>query len=281
MSDIPEKIKANIPPSVLLDAVNNVAVRVNSEQCDINMIKKNYSGRLFNVEIDDDIFLDIDVIKKLRGVRLRIKSSPRIFEIGRNIDLYKEAIPVFVADADEDLIKKLNFLTGLGFQVHINTDVPPDSEDILIQALEFYLHNPLLRTPIDPFHSILKTMSSGGGYSLWDTEYEKIGADVYITDNKEVALSERWSQRGLVYGNLDSSWAELSSSKIYRSIISYNKDLFMEKSDCVFCSHMDICGGFLKAADREWPCGPWIKAFDFMRQEISRAKDLLKEHNKD
>ncbi len=281
MPDIPAKLKANIPSGVLLDAPNNVAVRINSERRDIDVIKENYSGRLFNVEIEDDIFLDSDVIKALRGVRLRIESSSRVFEIGRNIDLYREAIPVFGADADEDLIKKINYLTGLGFQVHINTNIPPVSEDILIQALEFYLHNPLLRTPIDPFHTILKTMSSGGGYNLWDTEYEKIDADVYITDNNDVTLSERWARRGLVYGKLDSSWTELSSSKIYQSLVSYKKDLFKEKGDCVFCSHMDICGGFLKAADREWPCGSWIKAFDFMRREISRAKDLLKEHNKD
>ena len=278
---MPESLRASIPPGILSDGENNVSVRINAGNADVPAIKKDYAGRLFNFEIEDDIYTDTEIIDQLQGTRIRVNASGRIFDIGKNVEAYKKTSPVFLVETDKDLLKKLNFLTGFGFQVHINMSEPPANKEILEKALEFYLHNPLLKTPIEPFHTILRTASTEAGYSLWDTEYEKIDANLYIGNDGRVSLSARWYKNDQVYGNLEDSWGNLQSSDLYKRLSSFRKILFREKSACIFCDHMDLCGGFLRAVDKDWPCDAWIKTFDILRQEVKSARDLLGEHQKE
>ena len=42
---------------------------------------------------------------------------------------------------------------------------------------------------------------------------------------------------------------------------------------------MDICGGFLKAIDKDWPCDPWIETFDMLKNEVKNARAILKNHS--
>jgi len=278
--DIPNHFKINAPAGILLDGENVVSIRINSENSDIESHKTHYKGRLFNIEIEDDIFIETDIIKKLHGIRVKIRSSDKVFGIGKNLEIYRKTIPVFTAIPDSRLLKIINYLTALGFQVHIDMTTPPSDFKILEKTLEFYLYNPLLKTPIEPFHSLLKTLNRGGGYNLWDTEYERNGANIYIDDKSRVSLSSRWLNKGYSYGKLEDSWDTLSGSELYNKLSNFKEELFRKKSDCIFCDHLDICGGFLKAVDNTWPCESWIEIFNVLRNEAARAKNLLRENEK-
>jgi hypothetical protein len=83
----------------------------------------------------------------------------------------------------------------------------------------------------------------------------------------------------MVYGRVDDSWEKITSSGLYNHIKSFKKDLFRKKSECIYCSHMDICGGFLKAVEPDWPCEAWISAFDILRREAENAREILKKHS--
>jgi radical SAM protein with 4Fe4S-binding SPASM domain len=278
---IPSNIKANIPPAIIPADSNPVSVRISQNAQDIDTYRKTYAGRIFDFEIEDDIYHEPEIIKRLSGTRIRIKSTDTVFEIDRNLDSFRQILPIFTVTADDNLVRKINYLAGFGFQTHINMVIPAADGNQLEKALEFYLHNPLLKTPIEPFHSLLKTLAAGAGYSLWDTEYERAGSNIYIGDNGGVSLSERWLARDLTYGNLENSWEELSASDLFKKLKTFKAKLFQEKSDCIFCPHMDICGGFLRAVDTHWPCQAWIQVFDIMRREVKKARNLLKDHFKE
>lgn len=273
---IPDNIKASVPANLLLEGNNAVTVRINAADHDIEQCKAYYAGRLFNFEFEDDLFLEPGIMQQLTGMRIKIGASDKIFEIGKNLKLYKNAISVFAALAYPDLVKKINYLTAFGFQVHIDTTTLPAADSVLENALEFYLHNPLLKTPIEPFHSLLKNLGRGSGYNLWDTEYEKVSSHIYIDGSNNISLSRRWLDQGQAYGKVNDGWEKLSASPLFSKLKHFNEELFRQKSPCIFCKHMDICRGFLKAANKEWPCEPWIHAFDILRNEVSRAQDLIR-----
>jgi hypothetical protein len=278
---IPRHLKINMPGSLLIEGENAVAVRINESANDIQEYREYYASRLFNFEFEDDLYLQPDIMQQVKGKRIKINPSARVFEIGKDVKLYKNAITVFFANADEDLIKVINYLTAFGFQVHIDTTAALKDSSILEKAVEFYLHNPLLKTPIEPFHTLVKTLGSGGGFTLWDTEYEKLSGDVYLSDLGEVSLSKRWLESGQSYGNLDDSWEKLSNSSLFIALKEFRQELFRRKSPCIFCSHLDICAGYLKAVDGNWHCEPWINAFDILKNEVKRAKALMQNMNGD
>ena len=275
---IPSHFLASVPARKLLEGDYRVSLRIDRINCDVEKYKNHYSKRIFNFDIEDEIFLEDDLVRGLHGFRVRIKASDEVFRIGRILENYRRMVPVFFADVDESLFKKVNFLTGLGFQVHLNTENPPSDAGTLEKVLEFYLHNPLLKTPVEPFHSLLKTLSSGSGYTLWETEYENIKTNIFISDDNRVSLSKRWYGRGLIYGSAGDSWEELTASELYNNLKSFKKELFRRKSDCIYCAHMDICGGFLKAVDADWPCEAWISVFDILRREVADAREILQKY---
>jgi len=277
MLNLPKNIKASILPGQLLDDNCGVSIRLNQNNLDVETAAADYQSRLFNFEFEDDSYLEPGLIDKLERRRIKLTAGDRIFEIGRRIGSLRNTSPVFTAVADEGLLKKINFICGFGFQVHIDMDVPPASVEILTAALDFYLHNPLLRTPIEPFHSLLKTVArTGPKFTLWDTEYEKTTANIYVSDGGAVSLSARWHNNGLNYGSLENSWADIDTSPLYKRLSSIAAALFREKSACIFCRHMDICCGFLKAVDKAWPCDPWVETFDKMRAAVKSAQTILK-----
>ena len=204
--DIPGQIRLNIPGRLLLESSNSVAVRIGSADCDIAKLKEHYAHRLFNFEIEGDLIQDQALMKRLEKSRVKIGPNTGIFEVGKSLQFYKSFLPVFFIKPDSQLIKSINYLTAFGFQVHIDMANPPENSSILEKAVEFYLHNPLLKTPIEPFHSLVKTLSGRAKISLWDTEYEKLGSNAYIDDSENISLSRRWLDKGKSYGKIDNTW---------------------------------------------------------------------------
>ncbi|MCK5506466.1 MAG: hypothetical protein KAJ10_14990 [Thermodesulfovibrionia bacterium] len=279
MIKFPRQVLVNTPSEIILEGNNPVALRINGNS-DFFHMKKIYGKRLFNIEIDADVSNNTALLQSLKGYRVRIHlANSDLSNIGDVINTLKQLHPVFVVNPDNNLTRNINFLTSCNFPVHLNTHIPTAGQDLLENALDFYLHNHLLSVPIEPFHTLLRTESMGKGFNLWDIEGEKVSTNFFISENGKIALSSRWSKCDLNYGVLDDSWEDISGSKLYNNLSSFQKILFKNQNNCIYCPYLKPCGGFLRAIDPDWPCEDWKKVFAVLHDEVKKTKELLKKRD--
>jgi len=274
MSSFPKHAKVKVPAGTFLDGQCSVSVRVRDED-DVRRLRGKYGTRLSNFEIDGDSVRNVEFVRALAGTRVRILlPDGDLFEAREIVDALLRTDPVFIVRPDANATRNVNFLTSLNFRVHVDPSSAVQAEDSLERAVDFYLHNPLLVTPVEPFHSLLRSITRGRGYTMWDIEAENVKTNFYVSDGAEVSLSERWNTQSLNYGTLDDPWSEIVNSDLHRRLSAFKLELFRKKSPCVFCAHLGPCGGFLRALDPEWPCEPWQRVFLVLRDEAKKALEL-------
>ena len=274
MSNFPKGTKVNIPAGKRIGGECFVSVRINPED-DARTLARLYGTRLLNFEINSETLFNAEFMHTLAGTRVRVLTTDMdLSEYSKILDGLDRLDPVFVAEPDADLLRRINFLTSLNFRIHIDATKPALPADCLERALDFYLHNPLLTIPIEPFHTLLYTINQGRGYSLWDIEAENVKSNFYVSRDWKISLSKRWNSKGLNYGGLDDSWDKLENSDLFKRLSSFRLELFQSKSPCIFCAHLNLCGGFLRAIDKSWPCEPWQQVFSILRKESQRSKRL-------
>jgi len=275
MTAFPNQAIVNVAAGTFPDADCLVSVRVKPHD-DIPHLTRLYAKRLLNFEISEGAHHDPEFCRRLEGARIRILScGHEPLPTAEIVDALKKTQCVFMIAPDERAVRNANSLTSLGFRAHIDAAAPVDSEQALLRALDFYLHNPLLSTPVEPFHTLLRTASASRGHDLWDIQSENVKINFYVSDNGEVALAKRWTSSGLNYGTLDNTWDEIVNGALMRRLLSFKADLFRQQNQCVFCRHLDLCGGFLRAVEPEWQCNIWQELFKTLRDEARKAKDLL------
>jgi hypothetical protein len=111
----------------------------------------------------------------------------------------------------------------------------------LMQALKIYLHEPMIETPVEFFHSILANRHGADTGSLWMIleEDPKIFPHYDIHGNIELPRSkglpeERFSPETFVRGHLER--------------------LVEEEAECVECPWQTVCGGYFKWPDHRYSC---------------------------
>lgn len=254
-----------------------VSVRVGPGD-DVAELRKRYGARLYNFELGADTPLSPGLLRALKGSRVRIRwSAGTPLESDEVLQGLAGMMPVFEISPDERLLRHVNFFTSLNYVVHVDASAPIQNEEALLKTVDFYLHNPLLAVPVEPFHDLLRTASRGRGSDLWEIERENVCSNMFLVDSGEVTLSRRWYEKGLCYGSQDDSWEDIVGSELYATLSNFKVELFRRKNECVFCRHLDLCGGFFRAVDPRWPCGAWQRIFGILREEERRAKELQKQ----
>lgn len=276
----PKNAMVNTPAAQRLEGDCSVSVRI-SPNDDPASLQEFYGKRLFNFEIDAKSVSDLDLIKSLKGCRVRImNASLGVFVSDDTIKPLRDTQPVFVVKLDDDTLRNINFLSSLNVMVHIDISSPDASENALMQVLDFYLHNPLLSVPIEPLHSMLRTINRKQGITLWATEHEHLKNNFYVCDSGEITLSKRWNDNKLNYGTIEDSFDDIENSKLYQKLLSFKADLFRNSNPCIFCDHFGPCVGFFKAIEPEKSCEAWKTVFKTLADESDKAKDLLQKYKK-
>jgi hypothetical protein len=273
----PNHVLANTPSSIQLPGSCSVAVRIKPGD-DLKSIREYYSGRLLNWEMEEMSLHDLDFISELNNQRVLISiDSLAVFETSTSLRALAGLQAVFRLRPNQDLIRELNFLSSRRFRVHIDTLNPLENPKLFEEAVDFYLHNPLLNTPIEPFHAILFSMAHHRALTLWEIEGEDPKRNCYISEKGEISLGKRWIDQSFTYGTIDDMWDQLNDSKLLSNLVSFKSDLFRQKNDCIFCSQFEPCGGFLRAIDKDWPCEPWQRVFSILREATHQAAKIQKE----
>ena len=275
MPAFPDGTIVNLPASLGLDGSFGVIVRW-EPGADADRLRKVYGPRLLGFEAESGRLGGPEALGALAGEPVLVRlGDRRHIEDGELLDAFRRLRLAFLVRPDEELFRTANFLTSLGYPVRIDLTAAVGSMEVLLRTLDFYLHNPVLSRPIEPFHSLLAAISSASMRTLWEIEAEDPRLNFYVGSGGRISLSRRWSEGGRHFGTLDDPWLDIIGSDLYLALGSWKARIFKERSPCAFCAHFDICAGFLRAVDAVWPCESWQRAFDILREEVGKARGLL------
>jgi hypothetical protein len=126
----------------------------------------------------------------------------------------------------------------------------PDAEtlDELNEAAQFYLHNPMVETSVEFFHSLLASFRWGGTGTLWAfVEQDPSGSSF-----------------------LDSAGVPLKSADFLAANIARSHE---NESECSECRFHSVCAGYFKWPDPTYACAgvkELFATFEKAADEISR-----------
>lgn len=267
----------SVPAGTRVEGDPVVAARLPSTGSDVAARLAVHGNRLCFVDLEGEA-LRAETLEALRGQRVRLRlAAGELGLLRERLGQLRCMHPVFIVAPDAHLVRTINFITAFDIPVHVDASLPPETEDGLDGACQLYLHGPLLRVPVEPFHTLLQTAAQRGGRTLWHTEQEDVRGNYHLTEDGKVTLSARWARRGMFYGSLDDTWPAMLASTLHRGLVELRPRLFRERSPCAFCPHLALCGGYLRALDPEWPCEPWKRAFARMGEGAHYGRTLLEE----
>jgi hypothetical protein len=160
-------------------------------------------------------------------------------------------------------LKAVKLATSLRLPVRVLPGQPtPEVLAELTEALEFYLHEPMVEVPVEFFHSLLAADTG----SLWMILEEDPGAFLHYGEEGNPKLP-RSSERPS---------AEMSLAAF---VESHLKGLVEQGAECATCPWRQVCKGYFKLPDPAYSCGgvkqlfSMIKAAaDEIRRDLARGE---------
>ena len=167
----------------------------------------------------------------------------------RNVRPIRVTIPVV-----KGFLKSLR----LAVSIHLPVRLIPgqhDSEVIgeLEEALEYYLHDPMVEVPVEFFHSLLSLSGGSSGPDLW----------VATEQDPDIFTLPDWTSPKEV-GFVDQHLAQLEAAG----------------AECVTCSWKVACRGFFKVPDPAYSCAEIIPLLDRIGQAGEEMKMDLAAYEK-
>jgi hypothetical protein len=126
---------------------------------------------------------------------------------------------------------------SLGLSIRILPGQPSaETLEQLDEAAEFYLHDPMVQAPVEPFHSLLATMRGTATGTLW----------AMLEDDPSVFAHHDIAGRA----NLPRSVQPAPPEFVREHLAS----LINEGAECATCPWQQPCAGYFKWPDRGYSC---------------------------
>jgi hypothetical protein len=163
-------------------------------------------------------------------------------------DLYNLVEVLAVRDVRVSMPASPGFLKALKVAVALRLPVrllpgQPSPEVLieLIEAVNFYLRDPMVETPVEFFHSVLAFMCGAGDGSLW-----------MILEEDPALFLHRGVDGGFKIRGISRSPApELLSATF---VDTWLKRLLEQDAECMTCPWQQICQGYFKWPDPAYDC---------------------------
>jgi hypothetical protein len=157
-------------------------------------------------------------------------------------DLYNLVDVLAVRDVRVSMPASPGFLRALKVAVALRLPVrllpgqpSPEALIELIEAVNFYLRDPMVETPVEFFHSVLASMCGAGDGSLW-----------MILEEDPALFLHRNGEGGFKIRGVSSSTSPDLFSATF--VDTWFKRLLEENAECTTCPWQQICQGYFK-----WP----------------------------
>jgi hypothetical protein len=140
------------------------------------------------------------------------------------------------------LAKAVRLAAALRLPVRVLPGQPPDEVlEELSDVLDFYLHEPMVETPVEFFHSLLATMSGGEASSLW----------MILEEDPEVfQLFDANGQARLPRVGDSGSVTKVSAG----FVDTHLNGLIAQGAECASCPWQQQCRGYFKWPNPLYPC---------------------------
>ena len=220
---------------------------------------------------------DIDALARLPGrprVDIRLTGG-EIFDLYRIVPLMPELQVRVLLGASVDLGRDVHIAASQRQPVLVWDDPSAFSQSMLEELTEYYLHERLLKVPVEPFHTVLMNLLRRPGPTLWDLYKERPQVLVYVDDDARVTLSETWAAQGRYYGTLDQDPAEWRRSELFEWLLAYRRSLYETNAPCITCAGFRGCAGFLIRHDQTSDCSQWRTVFETIEAESREIREAL------
>jgi hypothetical protein len=278
MTIFPNEIIVSTPPGFIEEQKGKVVLRLFGVEEGAEALAARFGKRVRHIDMDARTLGALDSLSLLADYRVRLVVEdgdfPLVHEVVRNTVNHRL---VLLIRPDPSALRRVNLLGEFNIPMHLDMSAQSAETDVLAALLNHYLHSPTLNAHIAPFNALMKHAMRGKGFSLWDTEYEKPGRYLYISDRGEVTLSKRFSEAGIHFGTTSSEWEEIAASEAYNRLLRYKDELFKGGEECVYCESFGFCEGYLKAVDPSVSCEGWQAVFNRIRRTVKEVGALIEE----
>jgi hypothetical protein len=180
----------------------------------------------------------------------------------RDVRVSMPAVPGF--------LKAVKLAASLRLPVRVIPGQPtPEVLAELTEALEFYLHGPMVEMPVEFFHSLLATVCGANKGSLWMILEEDPAAFLHYDADGHPKLPRSGGFRSV----------EISPGAF---VEHHLKSLVEQDAECVTCPWQQACRGYFKWPDPAYSCGGVKQLFSIIeaaadeieRDLVSREEQL-------
>jgi hypothetical protein len=171
----------------------------------------------------------------------------------RNVRPVRITIPV-----RPGFLKALRLAASLQLPVRLMPGQPAaEVHGELLDAVEFYLRDPMVEAPVEYFHSALVSMQTGEPGSLWNALEEDPAVYLRLDERGNPELHSR------APGGNPATFVSDHASSV------------ADAGECRDCRWLGFCGGYFKQAEPEYACDGVIRVFEILQQAAEELhKDL-------
>jgi len=293
----PSFVTVSVPSDITLDGDSSIILRIPRKASpeSVTAALTHYGKRIRRIDTLADALFDFDADRGVLPTELL-----SIIEAGLGVDRSRAlliragtqsiaALAEFAAtysfptgswelrESDSERMRRmLTALGGVRAKVRVaagpSEDAAASDGDAVLAAADFYLHDPFLATPVEPFHGILGVLARGGKADLHVFQDERRGMNYFVSGNGLISDAARSLQTPL--GCIGDGWDAISGH--VSNSPGFDAVTFMAlRSECAFCPHFRFCVGYFREYDQDRDCSSWRRAFDLVARETNRgAKDL-------
>jgi hypothetical protein len=155
--------------------------------------------------------------------------------------------------ASPGFLRALKVAVALRLPVRLLPGQPsPEGLIELTEAVNFYLRDPMVETPVEFFHSVLAAMCGAGDGSLW----------MILEEDPALFLHRGVDDGFKLPGGFTSPSSDLSSTKF---VETWFRRLLEQNAECVTCPWQQICQGYFKWPDPAYDCGGVKRLFSAIK----------------
>ncbi len=219
-------------------------------------VEKLVGVQLFSLQADVNVLADwgygvpLELVLRAPGMEF-----PALYRHAKLLDKHPMRVSIAVVPGFSRAVK---LATSLEFAVKLELGQPgPEVLDELGEVLNFYLHQPLVGQPVEPFHGLLMAAYYGDPATLWDIQEENPVYIRYVTEDGDETIARRFTGESRL-AQPASVWfgttRAAKAANLAFFVTDLQEKLFHERAECVGCKFFEHCGGYFKWPQQEYDC---------------------------